>query len=224
MTKKIGILGLGSRTTQFYIQQLNQKFNEKYVGYSTCPFILLNANFNEINPYLPNDYNVLENVLENYLNKLIAKEVNAILIPNITLHETFDRIKSRFNESVEFIHPVQSTIQQLKLNGKSEAMIVGSGYTMNSTVMESVFSASGIKLFKPEKEERLFMDNFRKLIYDEKETQKDIELFHDIIRKYSEKNSIVVACTELSIPLYMEDNVYDMARIQINEAFDLLND
>ncbi len=224
MTKKLGILGLGNRTTQFYIQQLNQKINEKYGGYSTCPFILLNVNFNEINPYLPNDYKVLESVLENYLNKLITKEVNTILIPNITLHETFDRIKSKIEGNVEFIHPVQSTIQQLKLNGKSEAMIVGSGYTMNSPVMESAFSASGIKLFKPEKEEQLFMDNFRKLMYDGKETQKDIELFHDIIRKYSEKNAIVIACTELSIPLYMEDNVYDMARIQIKEAFDLLND
>ena len=151
MTKKLGILGLGSRTTQFYIQQLNQKFNDKYGGYSTCPFMLLNTNFNEINPYLPDDYNVLENVLENYLNKLIAKEVNTVLIPNITLHETFDRIKSKIEGSVEFIHPVHSTIQQLMLNGKSEALILGSGYTMNSSVMKSFFSYKSYKAFKAAK-------------------------------------------------------------------------
>mgnify|MGYP007073330718 FL=1 len=89
--------------------------------------------------------------------------------------------------------------------------------------MNDVFSANNIKLIKPQKEEQLVIDNIRKLIYEEKETQKDIELFHDIGRNKTEKHAIVIACTELSIPLYLEDNIYDMCRMQINEAFNLLN-
>jgi len=223
MTHRLGILGLGSRTTLFYMDELNEKYHQKYGGYSTCPFRLLNTNFNKINPYLPTEFNVLEEVLETYVNELIFMGANAILIPNITLHETWDRIESKIDQNIKLIHPVQNTIQQLKLNGKSEAMIFGSGYTMNSTLMNDVFSANNIKLLKPQKEEQLVIDNIRKLIYEEKETQKDIELFHDIVRKYSEKHAIVIACTELSIPLYLEDNIYDMSRMQINETFNLLN-
>ena len=49
----LGILGLGSRTTQFYIQELNRMFQAKKGGYSTCPFILLNTDFHKINTFLP---------------------------------------------------------------------------------------------------------------------------------------------------------------------------
>ena len=47
----LSILGLGSRSTLFYLAELNTLYLQKKGGYSTCPFTLLNTNFDEINSY-----------------------------------------------------------------------------------------------------------------------------------------------------------------------------
>ena len=52
---KLGIIGLGSKTTTYYIEMLNQLYNKKHGEFNTCPFTMININFNEINPFLPND-------------------------------------------------------------------------------------------------------------------------------------------------------------------------
>ncbi len=52
---KLGIIGLGSKSTTYYIEMLNQLYNKKHGEFNTCPFTMININFNEINPFLPND-------------------------------------------------------------------------------------------------------------------------------------------------------------------------
>ena len=53
---RLGILGLGSRSTIFYMEQLNKIHQAVHGGYSTCPFMLINSDFNGINPFLPNSF------------------------------------------------------------------------------------------------------------------------------------------------------------------------
>lgn len=53
MINQLGILGLGSKSTLYYVEQLNTLYNRSFGGFSTCPFMMVNANFNDINPYLP---------------------------------------------------------------------------------------------------------------------------------------------------------------------------
>ncbi len=48
---KLGIIGLGSKSTTYYIELLNLFYNKKHGGFNTCPFTMVNINFNEINPF-----------------------------------------------------------------------------------------------------------------------------------------------------------------------------
>ena len=50
---KLVVIGLGSRSTAFYLQALNKEYNAKFGGYSTCPLVLYNVNFHAINTLLP---------------------------------------------------------------------------------------------------------------------------------------------------------------------------
>ncbi|MGO4818325.1 hypothetical protein [Flavobacterium sp. W22_SRS_FP1] len=67
---KLGILGLGSRSTTFYINELNKLYNQEKGGFSTCPFTLLNYNFDAINSLLPDASDSLDAIVQDYITEL----------------------------------------------------------------------------------------------------------------------------------------------------------
>lgn len=216
----LGILGLGSRSTLFYIEQLNKLYNLKFGGFSTCPFVLLNADFNTINQNLPANFSVLEKQLTPYLIALQQLGANSIVIPNITLHETFDKL----NFGVKCIHPLTATIQKLKEKGIKKVALFGSLYSMEADYLHNYFNAQKISVLQPQNDEKLFLDHLRKLIYNHEETEKYLIKYRKLLEKYSKDIAVVIACTELSIPNLDENkNIFDMAQIQIQEALNPLN-
>ena len=86
----IGILGLGSRSTLFYIKELHKKIHLLLGDYHTFPCLVYNIDFNTINPYLPNQFDKLVPKLKEYLDQLFKLKITVCIIPNITLHETYD--------------------------------------------------------------------------------------------------------------------------------------
>ena len=48
---KLGIIGLGSKTTTYYIEMLNQLYNKNMANLILVLFTMININFNEINPF-----------------------------------------------------------------------------------------------------------------------------------------------------------------------------
>lgn len=217
--KNIGILGLGNRSTLFYIDQLNKKFNALFKGYSTCPFILYNIDFDNLNPYLPNQFNKLKPLLSVYIKEIKNLGINFLLIPNITLHETIDKIYIDLN----LAHPVQLTIDKLIERKQSEAVIFGSAYTMQSNYIKSTFLQRDILLNEPGKEHKEFIDYIRKQIYYDLESKEDLEEYKRLLLLYSKDNPVIIACTELSIlTSQTQINVLDMASLQIEKTLALL--
>lgn len=213
-------MGLGSRSTLFYLKQLNELYQIKMGGYSTCPLLMLNTNFNEINPLLPKPSAALSAVLQQYAEVIERLNVEHLLIPNITLHETTDRLVFKAN----VIHPVYLTASHIALNGWSEVVLFGSAHTMQADYIGAFFSARGIKTNIPSLEDRLLIDEVRKQVYSETETEELIEKFHILIKKYCKHRPVVLACTELSIVKPKEDNYHllDMAQEQITAAISSL--
>ncbi len=99
------ILGLGERSTQFYISTLHRLYHEKLGGFHTFPFVLYQIDFNTINPFLPNQFDKLIPEMKNILQMILDVNASQYLIPNITLHETLDKI----NHQIDMVHPVQLT-------------------------------------------------------------------------------------------------------------------
>ena len=216
---KLAVLGLGSQTTTFYISELNRLYNEKHGGYSTCPFIMWNANFDAINSLLPNSSEKLNALTQDCISEIEKFNIEHVLVPNITLHESIDQIEVHKN----ILHPVYLTVAKIKSLQLSKIVLMASEYTMNSAYIRSVFNANGIEIEIPSEEDRLQIDIFRKQVYDKHETEVGVAIFHEIIEKYTVKSSVLLACTELSI-FKPKNNTHllDMVEIQIREAINTL--
>jgi len=217
---RLGLLGLGSRSTIFYLKQLNKHYNTAFGADNTCPLLLLNANFEELNPYLPNQFERLEPTLLKYLNSINTLPIEQLMIPNITLHESYDRLKLHNAFGYKVIHPVKSTLNQLQQDGQQDAFLFGSNYSMNSTAINKQFNHAGINLLQPNQHDMVTIDNIRQLVYANKETPKDTQQFNALIERYKASYPVVVACTELSIAIKVNTtNIYDMAMIQMASFF-----
>ncbi len=216
MTKNanmLGILGLGHRSTLFYLDALNKEYHEEEQGYSTCPFILYNTDFNSINPYLPNQFKKLLPTLTSHLSNLEKLPISHLLVPNITLHEAMDKLDT----NLKIIHPLPLSVNFLKKKDIKETIVFGSKYTMTSTYLSNYFSSEGIQTTSPSKEDVEFIDTLRQKIYLNTETLADINIYNTLVANYTKKTLVLIACTELSI-LKHPTHVLDMAKLQIKEA------
>ncbi|MCG9793030.1 aspartate/glutamate racemase family protein [Flavobacterium algicola] len=214
-TKSIGILGLGIRTTLFYIEELNRHYYDLKECY-TCPLKMINTNFEIINNLLPTTSPELEELVDGYLSELVKLEIATILVPNITLHETVDNI---VNDKT-ITHPVALTIAKLKSQKIKNIVLIGSMYTMEGLYLKNKLNEEGIEVLHPTPNECEFIDEVRRNIYNQTEDDESLKMYNEIIAKYSLKSHILIACTELSIgwDISNGDKVFDMARIQIENA------
>lgn len=214
-TNKLAVLGLGSRSTLYYLSELNRLYNKEKSDYSTCPFILLNADFYTINSLLPYTSNELDKAVELYTNEIENFNAEHLLIPNITLHETVDRLK--INKNV--LHPMSLSINKIKENEWDKVILFGSYFSMNASYIKDQFRSNGIQISLPTEEDMRFIDNVRIQIYNDAETPELIQKYHLLINTYSKNYPVIIACTELSILKPKRNkNVLDMADIQIKQA------
>ncbi|SFI28944.1 aspartate/glutamate racemase family protein [Halpernia frigidisoli] len=209
-----GILGLGAFSTQYYLGEIQRKFKVRNKEFSTCPYLLYQIDFQEINPFLPNQFAVLKPKIESVLNEILSLGISELLVPNITLHETLDKIES----PLKLFHPVKLTIDYLVKNKISKITLFGTLYTMNSDYLKEKFSENNIELILPSEEHQIWLDNFRKKVFDQIQTQIEIETYQNLIIEYSVQNPVVIACTELSVfALKNDSKCIDMADLQIEE-------
>ncbi|MBF8457967.1 aspartate/glutamate racemase family protein [Kaistella sp. G5-32] len=209
-----GVLGLGNASTEYYLKRIHEKYRKNKKEFSTCPLLLYQSDFQEINPYLPDQFSVLIPKLENYFSKILDFGISKLLVPNITLHETLDQMKLPF----EIFHPIDLTLKYLKENSISEVTLFGTFYTMNSEYLDARFQKEGISLLKPIESDQKWIDDFRKKIYNKEESPSEINIFQNLIKKYSSGNPVIIGCTELSLFAFKENSsCIDMAELQIEE-------
>ena len=209
-----GILGLGKESTLYFLNQIHEKYRLNNQEWSTCPLMMYQIDFQEINPFLPNKFSILIPKLEFYFQQISELGIYKLLVPNITLHETLDQISFPFH----ICHPILLTLKHLKENSISKVFLFGTMYTMNSEYLEQKFSENNIVLNLPTDADQLWIDNFRKTVYAQKTSSEEILYFQQLIKKYSAKSPVVIACTELSLfALKNDESCIDMADLQIEE-------
>lgn len=206
---KIGMLGLGRDATTYYYEKLGTRIGAENIA-------LFSLDFDTINAHLPNNFDCLEPALSDGLKAV--QTCKAIIIPNITLHETFDRLNAPLSD-LPIMHPVHLTLARLKQAKLTTAALLGSTYTMRSLAWKQAFKDYGIEPFVLPDTTAQVMDDFRCTVYAGLQTDADILQFQNRVKTYSEKVPVIIACTELSLfaPRAI-DTLFDTAEIQINEA------
>ncbi|MFK8038999.1 MAG: aspartate/glutamate racemase family protein [Crocinitomicaceae bacterium] len=213
----LGLLGLGSYTTTFYIKELNRLFQTKNKGFSTLPFKMLNTDFNKINPFLPDNFDKLTPVIAHYIMQLNSLDVDQIIVPNITLHQTIDQANLPIDVINKLIHPADISVAELKRFGVRKAVVFGSKYTMNSEYVSNKFKIAGIDIIKPRLQDAEKIDLIRKRVYDDGKTNLLLNQIQQIADGYSD-TPILLACTELSLLKSAIPQSFDMVQLQIQTA------
>ena len=205
----IGLLGLGRRSTDFYLQSLyDTLIKEKDVEIKQ-----LVTDYDKINKLLPKPSAPLDKIVKDFLVDLNRLNLDFIFVPNITLHETIDRIQVDAN----IIHPIHATAIEIKKKQHQTVILFGSKYTMQSIYIKSIFADYKVTVLLPSKPDMQFADNIRKHIYQETETQELLNQYNLMIKKYLQNNIVVIASTELSIAIKNENlKLFDIARIHLN--------
>lgn len=221
MKKKIGLLGLGNRSTVFYLEQLNKCYciSNKQQD-ATCPLLLINTDFSTLNPYLPDQFSKLEPQLLIDLQQVIYYQIEKLIIPNITLHECYERLLTR-EKLPDIIHPLTALQQHIDINEK--VILFGSKHTMNNPWFIKSVEALGIDILAPSADDQELIDKTRRLIYHYQENPDLLQQFQQKLTSYSKNHKVIIACTELSIalsllPKTVEDRVYDLSLLQIQSA------
>lgn len=211
----LGILGLGSYSTLYFIQRLNEVYNLQNGAYSTFPFIMLNVDFDKINPYLPNQFEVLKPKVEKELEQLLELGIANIVVPNITVHETIDQLDEKLRSMI--IHPLKLAEKKALSLAKQNVLILGTRYTMESDYVGSFFQQlEHIKLTESQLE---LIDSIRKKVYKTGDSTilRD-ELLDCVNELIDESVLVVISCTELSVLGIKNENWIDLLELQIEEA------
>jgi aspartate racemase len=219
-SKTVCLLGLGKLSTAHYFQELELiRFDNQNI--ELFKLKVLQTDFREINLLLPKPSQQLDHLILRYLNELNELKFNSLIIPNITLHQTIDRVLTDFKTNYQIIHPVTETIKALKNKNVNQVFVFGSLYTMQSDYLKSNFSSANIEVLQPSHGDMLILDNIRIDVFNKTHTIDDVKSkYNTLVEKYIKKNNVIIACSELSLLLdKIYENVFDMADIQIS-AFD----
>lgn len=206
------MLGLGSRSTLWYLEALNAACKASRGGFSTLPLVLLNTDFDRINPFLPNDFPQLTPVLAEYLSEIRALGADTLLIPNITLHETLDHLE--IPDGLDILHPLD--LAMTALDASRPVMVLGTRYTMEGVYFSN--RLDGFEVHAPQEEDRALIDDLRTIAYDRNPDSALLTAFAHKVVRWTADFQVVLACTELSLVYqsFEAAGVFDLAQLQID--------
>ncbi len=186
----LGLLLLGDRSNKFYQERLKD-----------CSLKTIATHFDTINQHLPNDFIYLEPILEKLLCVAKNKHVRSLIIPNITLHETLDRLIRKNIEatSINIIHPLHCSLQAFKKHNIKQFFLLGSAYTSHCQWIKHYFTQNKITVLSIPEKHTKEIDEIRKRTYESKETENDHNRYFQLLKHYQTLAPVLIACTELSL-------------------------
>lgn len=211
--KKIGMLGLAVGSNQYYLTRLRDLYAEKYGLETECAIDIIETDFDAINQHLPDQFEHLVPMLKRYVDIAEQSNITHLLLPNFTLHQTMDRIAT----DIVLAHPLRHCIEHLEAQNITKVYIFGSAHTMRSAYIIDALHEKGIAVIAPSVQDSGTIDDFRKRVYQEKETTSDIASYKALAKQYAETEPIIIACSELSMYAPRQiSGIIDLADLQIN--------
>ncbi len=210
--RELILLELGQQATDYYAQYLTK---------SSLPYRRVDGNFERLNQYLPNQYEVL--ILEFCALLDRCASADSILIPNITLHEVLDEHCPPAYQGLPVLHPLRE-LERISFEAGMEVLILGSLHTMRSDYIASRLKDLGLSVVALSNLEQSEVDEYRRAINNRQVSQNQAQRFEELISQHLDAGfTLVLACTELSLVLNSEEfqshaKLIDLAQLQLNAA------
>ncbi|TNE53396.1 MAG: hypothetical protein EP338_12745 [Bacteroidetes bacterium] len=208
--RRLGLLEQGQFSTAYYksfLEEMRSRENDSFeIEHIPCDFESLNV-------HLPDQFHELKPRLRKILSGIDFQRFSAVIIPNMTLHLTLDRLQLAEWEESKLIHPFKVALRRLKKEGVEEITLAGTRHTSNHPEIKSYFEKGGINVcFASEESIRVF-DDLRQEVYRSGANDTLKKELEDELRNYPNP---LLLCTELSV--IAPKNVYDLSKMQMEEC------
>lgn len=202
-----GIVKLGHHSVDFYLSEISQKSNTNYT--------LIDCDFNDINTYLPDNYQKLEPILSELTASSYNQGIRKLLLPNITLHNAFYLFPKWLN-GIELCDPFEHIPIP---SSKGKVYVLGSRHIHSSPVFNERINNINLSPQALSDKTIEIVDTVRLNAYHNGYSPKDAVTLANIIQKLSRTYPVIIACSELSLSLahhpFSSSQITDLANIQI---------
>ena len=208
--KKIGIVGgLGPEPTVEYYKIITEHFHGKPEG--TPRIIVYSLDVDELAALFEIEkYGEVVAILMEAIGALNRAGADFGLIAANTPHIVFDDVVKE--SPIPLLSIVTSTLEDIKRRGITRVGLLGTKFTMRSTLFQRELNPAGIEVFVPEEPEKEYI---QQKIYDELAYGRFIDQtrsgFLDIVEKLIDRHGIegvILGCTE--IPLLLTEDAFGM--------------
>jgi aspartate racemase len=221
--KKIGIVGgLGPEPTVEYYKIITDHFHGKPGG--SPRIIIYSLDVDELAALFEVEkYDEVVSILLEGVGALHGAGADFGLIAANTPHIVFDDVKKA--SPIPLLSIVSATLEAIKERSIEKVGLLGTKFTMRSTLFQKELNPEGIEVFVPDNEEQEFI---QQKIYDELAYGRFLERtrsdFLGIVEKLIDRHGIegvILGCTE--IPLLLTEDAFgipflDTSRIHAENA------
>lgn len=180
--------------------------------------ILHSINFYEIESTISKgNWDKSNELLANAAESLENAGADFIGICSNTMHKCLPAIKKKVN--LPIVHIVDATVEEMKREGMSEGLLLGTRFTMEESFNKERFYKNGVNIIIPSLEERqlvhdiIFAELCRGII-----TNNSKEQYKKIIYKYckGKETGVILGCTEIGLLIqqnFMDVPIFDTTQI-----------
>jgi aspartate racemase len=224
--KTLGMIGGSSWvSTADYYRRMNLLVNERLGGHSSAKILLHSMNMQEFyNMMVVHDFDSVGKFLAGIAQNLEKAGAQALVIAANTPHIVAPYIKEHLG--IPIIHIVEETAAEIKRQGISKVLLLGTNITMENGFYQDILTRHGIETMVPGKDDIEFIHNsiFTELGSEifSPETKKR---YQDIINTAAADGAggVILGCTEIPLLIKPADSsipTFDTTMIHVKAAVD----
>ena len=219
LMKKAGLIGgMSWESTVPYYKIINEVIGQQLGGLYSADCILHSINFYEIESTISKgNWDKSNELLANAAESLENAGADFIGICSNTMHKCLPAIKKKVN--LPIVHIFDATVEEMKREGMSEGLLLGTRFTMEESFNKERFYKNGVNIIIPSLEERqlvhdiIFAELCRGII-----TNNSKEQYKKIIYKYckGKETGVILGCTEIGLLIqqnFMDVPIFDTTQI-----------
>lgn len=216
--KTIGLIGgTGWVSSVEYYKLINQHINKTRGGLNAAKCLLFSFNYAEINALnKKNDLDSVYQMVKQAANKLIACDVDFIVLCANTLHFFAEKLQTEI--PIPIFHIAQAVSDKIRELGFKSVGLLGTKTTMEKDFYTSILLKNGITPNIPNVVDRQYIHNaiMKELLREQFNTTTKLT-FIEILDKLRDKGAeaMILGCTE--IPLLIKPDDYDLPVINTLE-------
>lgn len=208
LMKTVGLLGgMSYESTLVYYQKINQEIQKIFGGSHSAKILMYSYDYAILEEILVKDqWNLIIDELVDKGLKLKQAGADFIVLCANTMHIVADEVEHQIG--LPLLHIAKATRDYALDQNMKKVLLLGTTYTMNSSLYPQLFNEKEIVVITPSPREKAFI---HRTIYHELikgiYSFESKEKFLDIISHYQKENidGVILGCTEIPLLIKQED-------------------